>query len=189
MGIIGYFLLALALAADCFSVSVSCGMIQRRMGRQVLVMAASFGFFQALMPLIGWWAADLFAHKIEAYDHWIAFGLLGFIGGRMVWSGMHPRQASTGFNPSSVRVILTLAFATSIDALAIGFSFISMGIKSITDALVPLSIIGLTSVALSVIGKYIGLSIGRYFHFPSDLLGGIILIAIGLKILIQHLCA
>jgi len=129
MGILGFILLGLALAMDCFSVSITCGLIQKRMGRQVWAMALLFGFFQAMMPFIGWLAIAFFADKIEAYDHWIAFGLLLFLGGRMIVNGLrhHDDAAASHFNPSDWKVLLTLAVATSIDALAVGFTLCRHG--------------------------------------------------------------
>lgn len=189
MGIIGFLFLAVALAMDCFSVSLTCGMIQKRMGRQALAMAFFFGFFQALMPFIGWLAADIFKHQIDAYDHWIAFGLLAFIGGRMCLSSGDADDGHPRFNPSSLKVILTLAVATSIDALAVGFSFIGFGIHETAETFVPLLIIGLVSFVMSLLGKFIGVRLGRRFTIPAEKLGGLILIAIGIKVLLEHLCA
>lgn len=180
-------LLAIALAMDCFTVSLSCGIVQRRMGRQAWAMAFAFGFFQALMPLIGWSCAAIFSQYLDEIDHWIAFSLLVFLGGRMIWSGFHPDDEGCCFNPSKKRTILTLAIATSIDALAVGFSFIGMGMRTFTDTLYPLFAIGFVSFALSLAGKYIGVTLGKRFHLPAEQIGGIILIIIGIKVLVQHL--
>lgn len=182
------FLLAVALAMDCFSVSLSCGIVQKRMGRQILAMALAFGFFQALMPFIGWVAIDLLSEQIVSFDHWIAFVLLLFLGGRMIWNGFKSSDDGTPhFNPSRPLTILTLAVATSIDALAVGFSFSGMGIRTLADAAVPLLVIGLVSAVMSVIGKYIGVSIGHRIKFPAEPIGGLILVIIGVKTLVQHL--
>ncbi len=189
MGFTGFFFLALALAMDCFSVSITCGMVQKRMGRQVIAMAFLFGFFQALMPFAGWLAADLFASQIEAYDHWIAFGLLSFLGGRMVWGTFRNDEVDAGLQPSSLRVLLTLAVATSIDALAVGFSFTAMGIHRLADCVFPLLLIGMVSAVMSVVGKYIGVRLGKRFNFPAECIGGIILILIGFRVLAEHLAA
>ncbi len=195
MSFIDCFLLALALAMDCFSVSISCGIVQKRMGRQALVMAFFFGLFQALMPFLGWLAAEVFSKEIMAYDHWIAFGLLAFLGGKMVYSEVakylskeeDDHEEKTGFNPSDICVLLTLAVATSIDALAVGFTFPGLGVNSLADMAVPLLIIGIVSAVMSLVGKYIGLNIGRRFNCPAELFGGLILIGIGVKVLVQHL--
>lgn len=187
MGIIGYFFLSLALAMDCFSVSITCGIIQKKMGRQVVLMALLFGFFQAMMPFIGWVAADLFSGHINTFDHWVAFALLAFIGGRMIWNTFRASEDDHHFNPSNLKVLIALAVATSIDALAVGISFIGMGIRTISDVMPVLAIIGIVSAIMSVLGKFIGIHIGRRFNFPAELFGGIILVIIGIKVLVQHL--
>ncbi len=196
MSITGYILLALALAMDCFSVSLTCGMIQKSMGRQAWGMALLFGFFQALMPLLGWIAADTFKAQISAYDHWIAFGLLVFLGGKMLYQDLYDRfcRQKSGFpetqhlDPSSFNALLTLAVATSIDALAVGFSFLSFGIRGWRDVIIPLLIIATGSFVMSLLGKAIGIRLGRRFNFPAEIIGGLVLIGIGVKVLIQHLC-
>ena len=116
-------LLAASLAIDCFTVSVASGIILRRIEwRTFFTMAFFFGFFQALMPPIGWSGANHFSHLIEAYDHWIAFGLLAFLGIRMIREYFKDSEECS-FDPTRLKVILTLAVATSIDALAVGISF------------------------------------------------------------------
>ena len=171
----GYFelcLLAMAMAMDCFTVSVTCGIIQRRMGRQAWAMAFSFGLFQALMPLLGWLAATVFSRQIEAYDHWVVFGLLAFLGSKMIWDGCHPAAEEPKFNPSSPLVLFTLSVATSIDALAVGFSFLGMGLRTYPAIAIAVTVIGLMSFLFSLLGKNIGVKIlasgavGRmYFDF------------------------
>lgn len=188
MSFIEALLLAVALAMDCFTVSITCGIIQRRMGRQALAMALLFGFFQALMPLLGWLAANLFSKQITAYDHWVAFGLLTLLGGKMIWEGFQEKE-HTAFNPSRPAILVTLAIATSIDALAVGFSFIGMGLRSIAEIVMPVATIGITSFLFSIFGKYVGVSLGRRFNWPAEQIGGSILILIGLKVLIEHLSA
>lgn len=185
----GMFFLGIALAMDCFTVSVTCGILQKRMGRQALAMAFLFGAFQALMPMLGWLAAALFSRQIMAYDHWVAFGLLFLLGVKMIWEGFHPDHREHRFNPSKPAVLLTLAVATSIDAMAVGFSFVGMGIRTTGEALLPVAVIGLVSFVMSLLGKYAGVRIGRHFHFPAEPLGGIILIGIGVKVLVEHLSA
>ena len=101
-------LIAVALAMDCFSVSITCGIIERRMGWQAWLMALLFGLFQGIMPLIGWLAATVLVGNIEAYDHWVAFGLLAFLGGKMIWEARHEKEGMKQFNPSSLGVLLTL---------------------------------------------------------------------------------
>lgn len=189
MGTLEILLLSVALAMDCLTVSVTCGIVQKRMGRQVWAMAFLFGFFQALMPLVGWLAGSMFSRQIEAYDHWVVFGLLAFIGGKMIWDGMSGDKVSVHFNPSGIAVLLTLSIATSIDAMAVGFTFVGMGIRSFSALLFPLLSIGGWAAALSVFGKYVGVKLGRSFDWPAEQLGGAILIFIGLKVLVQHLSA
>lgn len=190
MSIIESSFIALALAMDCFTVSIGCGISQRRMGMQALCMALLFGLFQALMPLVGWFTADLFSKQIEVYDHWFAFALLTFIGGRMMWESRKGRKENKPIlNPSSPVVLLTLAVATSIDALAVGFSFLGMGLRTFSSIIQPLIVIGLFSFVLSLFGKYVGVKIGKHLHLPAERLGGAILVLIGFKVLIQHLMA
>jgi len=188
MSFIEALLLAVALAMDCFTVSITCGIIQRKMGKQVLAMAFLFGLFQSLMPLLGWLAANLFSKQITAYDHWVAFGLLVLLGGKMIWEGFR-KEEHTAFNPSRPVILVTLAVATSIDALAVGFSFIGMGMRSIPEIVKPVVTIGIMSFLFSIFGKYIGVKLGRRFNWPAEQIGGGILIMIGLKVLIEHLSA
>ena len=188
MTFIEAFFIAVALAMDCFTVSISCGVIQRRMGRQVWVMALMFGAFQALMALLGWAAVDVFKDKIEAYDHWVAFSLLTFIGGKMIWDGAFPKE-NQSCNPSSYWVILFLSFATSIDALAVGCSYVGMGFFRFEEVAFPILLIGLASFLLTFVGKYLGVRIGHRFNWPMEEIGGVILIVIGCKVLLQHLLA
>lgn len=189
MTIWGMIFLAMALSMDCFTVSVTCGIIQKRMGRQALVMAFLFGLFQALMPLLGWLFAGLFSRQIMDFDHWVASGLLFLLGLKMIWEGFHADKEKHHFNPSKPSVLLVLAIATSVDALAVGFSFVGMGILTIWKAMLPITIIGVVSFLFSILGKYAGVKIGRRVHWPAEQFGGIILIAIGIKVLIEHLSA
>ena len=181
------FLLALALAMDCFTVSITCGILQRRMGAQVWLMAFLFGLFQAVMPWIGWQLTWLFEQQISNFDHWIAFSLLMFLGLKMCWDARKPEEKQH-YNPSHLGVLLMLAVATSIDALSVGVSFWGMGLKKMEMLLMPLLQIGLVSFVLSVIGKYIGVKVGRRVNFRAGYLGGVLLIFIGCKVLAEHLC-
>lgn len=180
-------LLAISLAMDCFTVSITSGIIMRRIcWRTFFTMAFFFGLFQAVMPLIGWFAASRFSHLIEAYDHWIAFGLLAFLGGRMIKQGLG-NEDKCCFDPTRLKVVTTLAVATSIDALAVGISFAFVGMKSLASILSPITVIGFTSLAMSLLGSLIGVFCGRRFNLRMELWGGLILIIIGVKILIEHL--
>ena len=189
MSIIEIWLLAISLAIDCFTVSVTSGIILKRVQWSIfLKMAFLFGFFQAFMPLIGWLGASRFSHLIEDYDHLIAFGLLSFLGFRMIYHYFKKGEEST-FDPRRLKIILTLAVATSIDALAIGISFAFTGYKSLEEMFLPLLIIGFVSFVISLIGNFIGIFVGKRINLCVELLGGLVLIGIGVKILIEHLCS
>ncbi len=182
-------LLAIALAMDCFTVSTVCGVIlgQRRW-RSIVSTAIFFGAFQAFMPLLGWLGTLLFARQIEAYDHWIAFLLLLFLGGKMIRESFLPEERQN-FNPVLLRTQLLLAVATSIDALAIGISFACTGYNRVADLTVPLFVIGIVSSAFSIVGYLLGIRFGSAItrRVKPELFGGIILVAIGIKVLLNHL--
>lgn len=183
-------LVAIGLAMDCFAVSIASGILLKRVRlRPMLVMAFFFGLFQALMPLMGWIGAGLFSHLIENIDHWIAFGILAFLGGRMIKESFEDEECRHEYDPTRLQVVLTLAVATSIDALAIGVSFAFLGIKGLSDILPPVGIIGLVSFGLSLAGLLIGIRFGCGIarKLRAELWGGIILVFIGTKILIEHL--
>lgn len=190
MTAIEIWLLAVGLAMDCFAISIASGiLLKRTFWRPMLTMAFFFGFFQALMPLIGWACASMFSHLIEDVDHWIAFAILTFLGGRMVLESFKEENCRQDFDPTRLKVVLMLAVATSIDALAVGVSFAFLGMKSIAIILSRVGIIGFVSFALSWIGLMFGIRFGCGFarHLKAERWGGIILILIGLKILIEHL--
>lgn len=181
-------LLAIGLAMDCFTVSIASGIILKRIRwRPMFVMALFFGVFQALMPLLGWLCTNAFSALIESYDHWIAFALLAFLGGKMIWESFKGEDECHHFNPVSLKVVFTLAIATSIDALAVGISFTCLGMKTIHSILSPVIVIGFVSFLLSLVGLLVGVFCGKRFHWPVERLGGVILIAIGCKILCEHL--
>ena len=183
-------LLAIGLAMDCFAVSIASGIILKRtQWRPMLVMALAFGLFQALMPFIGWMFAKSFSHLIESIDHWIAFAILAFLGGRMILESFKDEECRQTFNPTSPKVVFTMAIATSIDALAIGISFAFLGINDYTEILSPILIIGFVSFVMSLIGLFFGIKYGCGCarKLKAELWGGIILVVIGLKILIEHL--
>lgn len=185
MSLLDILLLAVALAMDCLTVSIVSGVICKF---NYLRPAFLFGFFQALMPLIGWLGVSHFQSYLEAYDHWIAFGLLAFIGGRMIWESFSPEEEQH-FNPRRLQTQLLLAVATSIDALAVGISFACTGYTSLGQLTLPLIIIGVVSFLFSLIGYQLGTRFGRSIahRLKPELLGGVILIGIGIKILIEHL--
>ena len=171
-------LLAVGLAMDCFAISIASGiLLKRTLWRPMLTMAFFFGLFQAIMPLLGWIGASTFSHLIESLDHWIAFIILAFLGGRMVRESFKDEDCKKEYDPKSLKVVLALAVATSIDALAIGVSFAFLGMRDFSEILAPISIIGFVSFIMSLIGLLFGIRFGC----------GIILIIIGTKILIEHL--
>lgn len=181
-------LLAIGLAMDCFTVSITSGIILKKIiWKSVLKMAFFFGLFQALMPLIGWVSTNYFNREVEDFDHWIAFLLLAFIGGKMVKESFSKEEDKKAFNPGSMKVILTLSVATSIDALAVGISFACLDMNSFSDIISPITIIGFVSFIFSIIGNIIGAYFGSKVNLKAELLGGIVLLVIGFKILIQHL--
>ena len=184
MNLLDIIFLAVALAMDCFAVSIVSGVMTQRDIR----MAFLFGFFQAMMPLLGWLGLSYFRSMIEAYDHWIAFGLLVFIGGKMLWESFGPEEEQH-FNPHSLRTQLLLAVATSIDALAIGISFACTGYNHLSQLTLPLFIIGVVSFLFSIIGQYLGSRFGKAIarRLKPELFGGVILILIGIKILVSHI--
>jgi putative Mn2+ efflux pump MntP len=178
------FLVALGLALDAFSVALVGGVvIKDPRPRYALRMAFFFGLFQAVMPVIGWAAGGLLTDFIGGVDHWIAFALLCLIGIHMMYESFKPLSGQGSFDPISIRILLLLSLATSIDALAVGISLAFVEIAIIRAAL----IIGTVTFVLSFVGFYIGHRIGRLFGNKVRILGGIILIGIGVKILIDHL--
>ena len=180
-------LLAVSLAMDCFSVSITSGIILRRVCMKVfLTMAFFFGLFQGMMPLIGWFGASRFYHLIEKFDHWIAFGLLFVLGVKMIKESFDKDEKNHHFNPTRLPVILTLAVATSIDALAVGISFACTGMETFRSILWPIIIIGIVSFLFSVLGCFIGVFFGKRINLRAELWAGIILIGIGVKILMEH---
>ena len=181
-------LLAVSLAMDCFSVPITSGIILRRVCMKViLTIALFFGLFQGLMPLLGWFGASRFYHLIEQYDHWIAFGLLFFLGVKMIKESFDKDEENHHFNPKRLPVILTLAVATSIDALAVGISFACTGMDTLQDILWPIVIIGIVSFLFSMLGCFIGVFFGKRINLRAELWAGIILIGIGVKILMEHM--
>ncbi len=188
--IIEYILLAFALAMDCFTVSVVCGVIVRKFKAGITIpLAVLFGLFQAAMPLIGWLLTKNFSAYLQAVDHWIAFGLLAFIGGKMLADAFRPEDEAPSVDPSTFKSQVLLAIATSIDALAVGISFACTGFKEIGQLWTPLAIIGIVSFVMSLAGYFLGARFGSSFtkKIKPEVLGGLILIGIGVKVLIEHL--
>ena len=178
-------LLALALAMDAFAVSITSGITIGKMHlRHALRIAGFFGFFQAVMPLLGWSVGRGAADFIQAYDHWVAFGLLGGIGGKMIYESFKlDADCKEKADPLNLYVLFTLAVATSIDAGAVGVSLSLLDVRII----LPSIIIGIVTFFVSMAGTWLGQSFGDLFGERIEIAGGIVLIAIGCKILLQHL--
>jgi putative Mn2+ efflux pump MntP len=176
--------LASGLAADAFTVSLSCGLlIQRIKINKALKIALFFGGFQFLMTLIGWSMGIHFSDLIADFDHWIAFGLLGLIGGKMIYEACQSESEEQKFNPLDSMTLLVLAIATSIDALAAG-----LGLSVLKSSIaVTASLIGGITFCLSFMGVFIGHRLGNQLNHKIEIIGGLILIFIGSKILFEHL--
>ena len=183
MGYIELTILAVGLAMDAFAVSICLGLNMHKVTlKNALTVGLYFGVFQAVMPLIGYFAGSLFADEIEEYDHWIAFALLLFLGARMIVSGLRKEDGTAEETSLSPGKMLPLAVATSIDALAVGISLAFIG-ESILPAVV---LIGVITLALCMIGVRLGNVFGMRFRPVAEIAGGVILILIGLKILLEH---
>ncbi len=186
MDFLSIIIIGTGLAMDCFAVSIGKGMCLKKIKwKKAFRMAFLFGLFQAFMPMIGYFGGLTFAKFINAFDHWIAFILLGFIGIKMFIEGLKPIDPHCELtpNPFKWKVLFTLAIATSIDALATGIVFVPF-----PDIIwIAISIIGFISFIFSVIGLYSGFRFKKKFKFNVEIIGGIILFGIGLKILIKHL--
>lgn len=184
-------ILAIALAMDCFSVCLAAALIMRTwQWRPIVLMSTLFGLFQALMPLIGWAVAAQFQQYIEAFDHWIAFGLLAWLGVNMIMESRRDEE-NRKFDFTKLSTILLMAVATSIDALAVGVSFACMGISTLAELAFPIIAIGVVSSLMSLLAFGIGIYGGRKVagRIHPEVIGGIILIGIGVRILIEHLSA
>ena len=178
MGIAELFILAVGLSMDAFAVSVCKGLsIQKLKPRHAVIVGAWFGAFQALMPAIGWLLGSAFADMIEAVDHWIAFVLLALIGGNMIREALGHEEEDADPSLAPIAMLL-LAVATSIDALAVGVTFAFLRV-----AVVPaVTLIGVCTFAISAAGVKIGNVFGARYKSRAELLGGIVLVLIGLKI-------
>ncbi len=184
MDFITIFLIALGLAMDAFAVSIASGVTLKCFKAvPAFRMAIFFGGFQAIMPVLGWLAGSTFHNCIQAFDHWIAFGLLAFIGGKMIYESSFIEKTESKCDPNSLSTVFILAIATSIDALAVGLSFSVLNVSIIQ----PVIITGIVTFLLSLLGVYIGGKFGSLFESKIELAGGIVLIGIGVKILIEHL--
>lgn len=182
------FLLGIGLAMDAFAVSVCKGLGMRRLNKkQALIIGLYFGGFQALMPLIGWLLGSQFQKYITSIDHWIAFILLGFIGGKMMIEAIREWNEEETVDvmdaPLDHKNMLVLAVATSIDALAVGITFAFLD----TPIIEAITIIGITTMVISIIGVVVGNFFGSRYKSKAEFIGGLILVLLGLKILLEHL--
>lgn len=183
MSFVEILLIGIGLSMDAFSVSICKGLTTKKFSWKIaLTCGLWFGFFQALMPVIGYFLGAQFQEYIEAYDHWIAFGLLLLIGANMIREALSGKEEESS-NSMDFKTMFLLAIATSIDALAVGVSFACIQVKLWSSVL----IIGTTTFLFSVIGVKIGNVFGSRFEKSAGITGGIILILIGLRILLEHL--
>ena len=175
---------AFGLAMDCFAISITSGITIRHLRiNYALKIAIFFGSFQAVMPAIGWLAGLSLRDFISDVDHWIAFGLLGFIGCKMIYEAIKIEAGEKEIYPLNSYVLLMLSVATSIDALAVGVSFAFLKISIVS----PIIVIGIVTFLVSFLGVFIGNRFGHFFEKKIEIVGGIILIGIGIKILVEHL--
>lgn len=187
MGIVELLLIAVGLSMDAFTVSICKGLGMKKVNLKVaFVLALFFGGFQALMPLIGWALGSQFLWLISPIDHWIAFVLLAVIGGKMLWEALHDEEGEDDGKPADkidLGEFFILAVATSIDALAVGISFAALAV----DIMPSILIIGVVTFCFTIAGVFVGNFFGSRYEKPASIVGGVVLILIGLKILLEHL--
>jgi putative Mn2+ efflux pump MntP len=177
-------LVALGVSADAFAVALTEGVqLRRRVIRNALVIASAFALFQVGMPLIGWSIGTLFAGTITAVDHWVAFGLLALLGGKMLWEAIRGGGDAEPSGGLDLRRLVVLSFATSVDALAVGISFAFLNV----NVWAAVTLVGVTTLVLSAAAVLIGHRVGTRFQRPAELAGGAVLIAIGTQVLLEHL--
>lgn len=189
MGFVELFLIGVGLSMDAFAVSICKGLGMKRVNySHAFIIALFFGGFQAFMPLVGYLLGAQFAGFVSSFAHWIAFGLLAFIGGKMLWDAFHEEDeddvAEDG-DKIDLKELFMLAIATSIDALAVGVSFAFLEVS----ILPAIALIGVTTFVISFGGVAIGNKFGSKYEKPSTIIGGVVLILIGLKIVIEHFIA
>lgn len=184
MGIIELFILAVGLSMDAFAVSICKGLATKKVtAKQMAIAGIWFGGFQGLMPAIGYFLGQTFAGTIKKYDHWVAFVLLVFIGGNMIKEALSSEEDEGGNDSFGVKTMFIMAIATSIDALAVGVTFAFLE----ANILVAVCFIGAVTFMFSFVGVKIGNVFGSKYEKKAQLLGGVILVLIGLKILLEHL--
>jgi len=186
MSFLELFFIAVGLSMDAFAVAVCKGLcMKQHTFKKALIIGLYFGVFQAAMPLAGYFVGHLFAGHIAAIDHWVVFILLGFIGAKMIKGSLSKEEVTceNGEPPLSLKEMLPLAFATSVDALAAGITFALLKI----DILSGVTLIGMTTLLLSMVGSKIGHLLGTRFKSCAEMSGGVILILMGFKTLLEHL--
>ncbi len=186
-------LLAVGLAMDAFAVSISNGLAMKKVAvGQALAIAGSFGIFQALMPLLGFFLGSSFSDFISRWDHYIALIFLGFIGGKMIFEGIRELKGKSGGDSDteeyrfSFAALMFQAVATSIDALVVGVSFVAMDM-TVSDMITAVSVIGALTFLISLIGIFAGKRFGDLLGSRAVVVGGVILVGIGLKVFIEHM--
>ena len=183
MGVIELLLLSVGLAMDAFAVSICKGISMKKMNwKKAIIVGLYFGIFQALMPIIGYFLGSTFEDLVTHIDHWIAFALLAIIGGGMIKESFEYDNENKN-DDVSFKIMIVLAIATSIDALAVGITFAFLNV----NLLLAVSLIGIITFILSVAGTKIGNRFGDKYESKAELVGGIILVLLGVKILLEHL--
>lgn len=185
MGILELFMVAIGLSMDAFAVALCKGLNMKKLNyRHALIIGAFFGGFQGIMPLFGWILGRQFEQYITSFDHWIAFILLAFIGGKMLMEAFNQDEEVLESNEQlNIKELVVLAIATSIDALAVGITFAFFQVSILPS----ITLIGITTFILSVIGVVLGNRFGVKFKSKAEIAGGFVLIFIGVKILLEHL--
>lgn len=184
MGLLELFLIAVGLSMDAFAVSICKGLSTQKLEiKHYLIIGAWFGGFQALMPTVGYFLGSTFEKYITSYDHWIAFVLLGFIGGNMIREGLSKEEEKAN-DSFAAKTMVVLAVATSIDALAVGITFALLPDVNIVAAV---AFIGAITFIISALGLKVGNIFGMKYKSKAEIVGGVILILIGVKILLEHL--
>jgi putative Mn2+ efflux pump MntP len=193
MGIWTVLLVGIGVSADAFAVSLARGLKIRQLHlSQALLIGGVFGLFQAVMPILGWLLGTAFGGLIQAFDHWVAFGLLALVGGKMLWEALFSHEEAPDGEPVpdakdgiGLHELLVLAVATSIDALAVGISLALLEVNIWLTA----TVIGVITFVLSTAAVFIGHRVGVRYQRPAEIIGGVILIGIGISILVEHLSA
>jgi putative Mn2+ efflux pump MntP len=186
-------LIGIGVSADAFAVSLARGLKIRQLHvSQALLIGGAFGVFQALMPIVGWLLGTAFSGLIQAFDHWVAFGLLALVGLKMLWEAVFSHEEADdgapvpeGMDGIGLHELLVLAVATSVDALAVGLSLALLDVNIWFTA----AVIGIITFVLSTAAVFIGHRVGVRYQRPAEIIGGVILIGIGISIVVEHLSA